>query len=135
MTKQQTFTVHCSLLAKKNLYRHAGGANVYIPNEVREVLLDIEQSLREQFGMTLPAIHPRVTFRFFVNSNLKDRDNLKTTLLDCMKNAGLIVDDSIAYFNGWDSTAPAVVDSKLKDDEEIAVITMEWEEYEVPDAA
>lgn len=94
--------------SKKNLYR-AGRGRLYIPTEVKAVLNSIELQLRSQWKNRKKLDHPNLLWRFKTHSDRQDRDNMKTTLLDCMQRAGVITNDNIKHHNGWSTEAPAEI--------------------------
>src|SRR5215831_19496099 len=59
-----------------------------------------------------PVTHPDVCVQFFARDRRRDRDNMLTTVLDCLREAGVIVNDNIAQFNGTVALLPAVIDQK-----------------------
>lgn len=73
--------------------------------------------LQEQFGGYRISDYP-ITVQmifFYPTKHRKDIDNSMSTILDCMKTAGVIVDDDVthvnelyAYFGGYDKENPRV---------------------------
>ena len=51
-----------------------------------------------------------MSIQFFTRDRRRDRDNLLTTVLDCLRDAGVISNDTIKSFNGTLVLLPAVVD-------------------------
>lgn len=111
--------IRCPVPSKKNLLRPTGTRE----RSVRRTPLVYKKGVREQMtaiegyimlgwskrkGSKAALVHPDVTVEMFVSDVLQDRDGIWTTILDCMKKAGVIVDDSIKYFNGTVSQVPAV---------------------------
>jgi Holliday junction resolvase RusA-like endonuclease len=51
-----------------------------------------------------------MSIQFFARDRRRDRDNLLTTVLDCLGEAGVIVNDNIKSFNGPLILLLAVID-------------------------
>lgn len=51
-----------------------------------------------------------MSIQFFTRDRRRDRDNLLTTVLDCLREAGVIANDNIKSFNGSVILLPAVID-------------------------
>jgi hypothetical protein len=107
--------IKCSVPSKKNLLRPSSNGRgrratplVYKAG-VREQLTAIEQYIMLGWKGRPCVIHPRVVIDFFCANRLKDRDGMWTTVLDCMRRAGVIFDDSIKYFNGIVQKNPATL--------------------------
>jgi hypothetical protein len=83
---------------------------VFVKDETRIALAAITAQLRVAWGNRPPIEHPDVVWRWTLKERRKDRDNLKTTVLDCMKKAGVIVDDNIARYNGHETVTPVEID-------------------------
>lgn len=76
---------------------------------MRAALIDALTAQAEAQWKHEPVIHPNVMVCFNVSSRRQDRDNMLTTILDCLRKAGVIKDDNIAQFNGTITVHPAVV--------------------------
>lgn len=59
-----------------------------------------------------PAKHPDIRVQFFTRDARGDRDNKLTTVLDCLRDARVIVNDNIAQFNGTVVLLPAIIRAK-----------------------
>lgn len=94
--------------AKKNKWRRKG-AGVGVDQETQARLDWIVLQLREQWRHHQPlSSGATLTFVFETRNSLADRDNMYTTLLDCMIAARVIEDDRIGAMNGWHYLAPAL---------------------------
>jgi Holliday junction resolvase RusA-like endonuclease len=65
--------------------------------------------------------HPDVRVQFFAQDRRRDRDNMLTTILDCLRDAGVIVNDSIAQANGTLVLLPGVIDQNERVTIEVTV--------------
>jgi Holliday junction resolvase RusA-like endonuclease len=54
--------------------------------------------------------HPELSVQFFTRDRRQDKDNLLTTVLDCLRDAGVIFNDNIKSFNGTLTLLAAVID-------------------------
>ena len=117
-------TIKGFIPSKKNQYK-AGRGRIYIPEDVKVRLLDIESQLRRQWHPRARVRHPNVLYRLVTHTDRQDKDNMVTTVLDCMKKAGVIVDDSIKEHNGWATTAPALLHGGPVEDDRM-FIHMHW---------
>jgi Holliday junction resolvase RusA-like endonuclease len=95
--------------SKKNLWKRGRGGRTYIDSETRALIDALTAQARTQW-IGEPVTHPEMCFEFFVRDGRRDRDNLLTTVLDCLREAGVIVNDNIAQFNGTLAVLPAVMD-------------------------
>ncbi len=57
-------------------------------------------------------IHPNVSWKFYVPTGASDRDGMHTNILDAMKEQGVIVNDSVKWYNGTETILPAEVIGK-----------------------
>ncbi len=126
----ETIVLNGRIPSKKNEYA-VGNKSFYIPEALKNRLDEIDRDMRKQWGMRLPLKHPRAIFRFFIGADNKDRDNMETTLLDCMVRSCILVDDNVKSNNNWSTKAPAVVDKSISsEDQETAIIKLFWEDHE-----
>jgi hypothetical protein len=104
---------------KKNKLRpRIGGGQVY--DKATKGAIDALATLAAiQWGSRERIIHPSIEFELEYVDALQDRDGIYTTLLDALKKGGVIVDDSIKFFNGTVIKYPAVKSDKL-----LAVLTV-----------
>ena len=93
---------------KKNLWKRGKGGRTYIDSETAALIEALTTQARAQWKHE-PVTHPNVMVCFHVASRRQDRDNMLTTILDCLKKAGVIEDDNIARFNGTLTVHPAVL--------------------------
>ena len=107
MTATLVLFVHCP--AKKNLWKRGKGGRTYIDDEV-QALIDVLTVQAKAQWKHEPVRHPWMSFEFFTRDRRRDRDNLLTTVLDCLRDAGVIVNDNIKSFNGTVVLLPAVID-------------------------
>ena len=63
--------------------------------------------------------------QFFARDRRRDRDNMFTTVLDCLCEAGVMVNDNIAQANGTVVLLPAVIDKDERVVIELASNTVE----------
>ena len=94
--------------SKKNRLtpRTGGGSGLMYAEGVKKALQDLEMQARVQWGLRPRLRHPEIHFRIEAQEN-QDRDGIVTTLLDVLKRAGVIEDDSIARCNGLYVIFPA----------------------------
>lgn len=99
-------TGHCP--SKKNLWKRGKGGRTYIDREVQSVIDSLTIQARAQWSGP-PVTHPDMSIRFYVRDQRGDRDNKLTTVLDCLRTAGVIVNDNLKQFNGQLVLLPAVI--------------------------
>jgi Holliday junction resolvase RusA-like endonuclease len=73
---------HCP--SKKNLWKRGRGGRTYIDSET-QALIDTLTAQAEAQWKHEPVKHPDVRVRFYVATKRQDRDNMLTTILDCLK--------------------------------------------------
>jgi Holliday junction resolvase RusA-like endonuclease len=98
---------HCP--SKKNLWKRGRGGRTYIDSDVKALIDALTKQARAQWKHE-PVTHPDMRVQFFARDRRRDRDNMLTTILDCLRDAGVIVNDNIAQANGTLVLLPAVID-------------------------
>jgi Holliday junction resolvase RusA-like endonuclease len=68
-----------------------------------------------------PVESPDMSFTFFVSAARRDRDGMLTTALDCLQEAGILVNDNIKRNNGRTVLEPCQFVSAAKERVEIEV--------------
>ena len=97
-----TLVLRGSVPTKKNQLRPRAGrgrAHRYDASTAADLERLITYA-RIQWGPRDPLESPRMEFRFFVLNARQDRDGILTTILDCLKTARVLIDDSIYRCNG-----------------------------------
>ena len=99
--------------AKKNLKRpwvnrKTGKLTMIIDRDIKAQIDALTFQAKRQWRRP-PAEHPDVDFEFFVINAGADTDNMYTTILDVLQEAGVIVNDNVNRFNGTKVIHPAVV--------------------------
>ena len=107
---------HCP--GKKNLWKRGRGGRTYIDSETKALIDALTLQAQNQWRGE-PVTHPDMRVRFYTRDRRRDRDNMLTTILDCLREAGVIVNDNIAQFNGTLSLLPAVID----ENERVTIVT------------
>jgi Holliday junction resolvase RusA-like endonuclease len=105
----ETIVLHGHCPSKKNLWKRGKGGRTYIDSDVKAVIDALTAQARAQWNHE-PVTHPQICVQFFARDRRRDRDNMFTTVLDCLREAGVIVNDNIAQFNGTLVLLPAVID-------------------------
>lgn len=104
-----TLTLTGPCPGKKNLWKRSK-RGVYIDKDVAAQLQSLTLQAAEQWRQREPAIHPDMTVQFYVKDRRPDLDNKSTTIWDCLRNAGVIRNDSVKWFNGKLTLLPAILD-------------------------
>lgn len=114
--------VRGNVKAKKNnkmvAYNRKTGKPFILTNKsTDDYMKDAIQQLKDQFEgykITEYPIGIQMTF-YYPTKHRKDIDNSATTILDCMKHAGIIEDDDVthvnelySFFGGYDKEDPRV---------------------------
>ena len=81
----------------------------YIDDETQALIDTLTTQAKAQWKHE-PVTYPSMSIQFFTRDRRRDRDNLLTTVLDCLRDAGVIFNDTIKSFNGTLVLLPAVVD-------------------------
>lgn len=98
---------HCP--SKKNLWRRGKTGRMFLDADVKQAIDILTAQARAQWP-DAPVTHPDIRIQFFIRDQRPDRDNKLTTVLDCLRDAGVIHNDNIAKFNGTLILLPAVID-------------------------
>jgi Holliday junction resolvase RusA-like endonuclease len=98
-----------ALPKQKNLWKRGKGGRTYIDSETKGLIDALTIQARAQWKHE-PVTHPDIGVQFFARDRRRDRDNMLTTILDCLRDAGVIVNDNIAQANGTLILLPAVID-------------------------
>jgi len=95
--------------SKKNSYTPRKGGKGFFKG--KELVAQLEALMWQipLYCRDLKLVHPHITMQFTVPNGLSDRDNKVTTVLDLLKSAGVIWNDSIASCNGRMAVLPAIV--------------------------
>jgi Holliday junction resolvase RusA-like endonuclease len=100
--------------SKKNKLRpRMGGRGQMYDPATKGAIAALATLAAIQWGSRLPVQHPSIGFELEYVDALQDRDGIWTTLLDALKKGGVIVDDSIKFFNGTVIKYPAVKSGRL----------------------
>jgi len=99
--------------AKKNKLRprsrgSKGRAHMY-DEKTAGAIEALATQARIQWGPRRAIAHPELYFRFEVANSAADKDGMLTTVLDCLKTAGVLHDDSIRWCNGVHVNYPAEI--------------------------
>jgi Holliday junction resolvase RusA-like endonuclease len=94
--------------SKKNKLRPRANRRGYHYDEETRAQLDaIEAWILKAWRPRRAIAHPRIDVHYFYVNDGQDRDGIWTTVLDCLKKAGVIHDDNIRCFNGFVAHHPA----------------------------
>lgn len=95
--------------SKKNKLRRGRMGQGYHYDEATKACIQALEAQVPAAYRGLNLVHPTVIWQFTVPVRRQDRDALKTTVLDVLKNTGVIKDDNIANFNGKETTLPCLI--------------------------
>lgn len=104
--------------SKKNLWKRGKSGRMYIDDEVKDQLTTLTLQAQSQWRQP-PVRHPDMQITFYVRDKRGDRDNKATAILDLLRDAGVIVNDNIADFNGTLTLKPAIVNKNERTEIEI----------------
>jgi Holliday junction resolvase RusA-like endonuclease len=99
------------------------GGRTYIDNETKVLIDALTLQAKAQWKHE-PVTHPRMNIQYFARDRRRDRDNLLTTVLDCLREVGVIVNDNIKSFNSFNGSLillPAVIDKVERVEIEVVV--------------
>lgn len=109
---ETVFVLYGEIPAKKNLYmpmvNKSTGKAMFIKNSA---LLNLLGRISAQIPLSLRGAgirHPDVSIYPFCSAGGRDRDNMLTTILDLLREVGVLVNDSIAQCNGKLEVFPAI---------------------------
>jgi Holliday junction resolvase RusA-like endonuclease len=85
--------------AKKNLWRSNGKGAMFLDATIKAQIDSLTIQARSQWHRP-PVESPEMEFTFFVAAARRDRDGMLTTVLDCLQDAGVLLNDNIAHNNG-----------------------------------
>jgi Holliday junction resolvase RusA-like endonuclease len=105
-----TLTLRGAIPCKKNSYRRSVNGRMYKTDEQAADIRALEWQAKAQW-CDEPVTHPAITMRFYLPDMRRDRDNLATTVLDVLVNAGVLVNDNVRRCNGRIVIEPAVIDA------------------------
>lgn len=86
--------------AKKNLWARGKGGHTFLNAEVKAQIDALTHQARAQWNGRGPVDHPELIITFQVHHARRDRDGMLTTVLDCLQESGILVNDNIAHCNG-----------------------------------
>jgi Holliday junction resolvase RusA-like endonuclease len=85
--------------AKKNLWQRGKSGRMFLNATVKAQIDSLTIQARSQWQQP-PVESPVMEFRFYVAAARRDRDGMFTTVLDCLQEAGVLVNDNIRRNNG-----------------------------------
>jgi hypothetical protein len=106
--------------SKKN-YLQVGPRGGRYRGEVSACIANLTMQARAAWGARPPVESPDIEVRLFIHNPAKDRDGIWTTLLDVLKKARVIHDDSIRRNNGKETQWPVVIVNKRDERAEITI--------------
>jgi Holliday junction resolvase RusA-like endonuclease len=85
--------------AKKNLWKRGRSGHMFLDSTVKAQIDSLTIQARSQWKHGAVE-SPTMEFRFFVAAARRDQDGMYTTILDCLQEAGVLVNDNIKRNNG-----------------------------------
>jgi Holliday junction resolvase RusA-like endonuclease len=103
-----TLLLRGDLVSKKNRIRTARGKGGHYDRKTADTIQNLILQARTQWGARCEVGRfTNITLKLWLHNWRKDRDGILTTLLDVLKQARVIHDDSCLRLNGWIYVAPA----------------------------
>jgi Holliday junction resolvase RusA-like endonuclease len=106
--------------AKKNLWKTARNGRRFLDDTVRAQIDSLTIQARSQWNRA-PVESPELRITFYVAAARKDQDGIYTTVLDCLQEAGVLINDNIRRNNGRKVLEPCQFVSAGKERVEIEV--------------
>lgn len=97
---------HCP--SKKNLWTPNATGGFRLMPEVKDQIEVLTTQALFHWKQTGPVEHPDITVTFFVHHARRDRDGMFVTILDCLQEAGVLVNDNLKWNNGRTILEPCV---------------------------
>lgn len=120
--------LYANFPAKKNRLRSPPGGsrghNLVYKKGVRELIDNLVLQARAAWGSRPYLESPDIEVFFFTVNASKDRDGIWTTILDVLKQARVLFDDSIRWANGTEVHHPAVIVHQIR--EERVEVLLKW---------
>lgn len=107
--------------AKKNLWKTARNGRKFIDKTTRAQIDSLTIQARSQWGGIRSVENPDMEFTFYVAAARRDQDGMYTTVLDCLQEAGVIVNDNIKRNNGRKVLHPCQFVSAGKEKVEVEI--------------
>jgi Holliday junction resolvase RusA-like endonuclease len=94
--------------SKKNLWQRGKNGRMFLDAAVKAQIDALTRQASAQWPDP-PIKHPDIDIQFYTRDARPDRDNKLTTILDCLRDAGVIKNDNIGSFNGTLTIRPAII--------------------------
>jgi hypothetical protein len=126
--QEKRIVLYANFPAKKNKLRtpsgRAAGHNLVYRKGVAAMTQNLVLQARAAWGPRPYLESPDIEVFYFTVSAAKDRDGIWTTLLDVLKQARILFDDSIRWSNGTETHHPATLVANPR--EERVEILLRW---------
>lgn len=100
--------LHGHVPSKKNQWRPIRG-RIVLDKKARSYIVSLVTQARIAWGPAKAWVNPDMDVQFWVRSARSDRDNKLSCILDVLQEAGVILNDNTAQFNGTLVLKPAVI--------------------------
>jgi hypothetical protein len=131
MPNSTNLVIWGDLPTKKNRLRprKAGsrGRRYHYDDATAAEINSIVTQARMQWGTRKEVAHPKLDVRLWIHNSAKDVDGIYTTLLDALKQARVIWDDSAKWLNGGTALHPVVFVPNVRQERAEITLTMEDE--------